>query len=84
MGHKFEIFSAGCNLCQKAVETIRKSLCDDCEIVEYDLHAPIKEEIQEKINKYDIKVVPTIIVDEKHKYIGMLTQDELTKIIADV
>ncbi len=84
MGHKFEIFSAGCNLCKKAIETLRNNVCEKCEIVEYNLQNPIQEELQEKIKKYDIKVVPTIIVDEEHKYIGNLKSDEIKKIIADI
>ena len=84
MGHKFEIFSAGCELCRKAIETLRNTVCDECEVLEYDLHDPISVEIQEKIRKYDIKVVPTIIVDEKHKYIGNLTSEKITEIIADI
>ncbi len=84
MGHKFEIFSAGCDLCKKAIETLRNNICEKCEIVEYNLQNPIQEELQEKIKKYDIKVVPTIIVDEEHKYIGNLKSDEIKKIIADI
>ncbi len=84
MGHKFEIFSAGCDLCKKAIETLRNNVCEKCEIVEYNLQNPIQEELQEKIKKYDIKVVPTIIVDEEHKYIGNLKSDEIKKIIADI
>jgi len=53
MGHKFEIFSAGCNLCKSALETLRNSVCEECEIVEYDLQNPIKGEIQEKISKIE-------------------------------
>ncbi|MBY8987520.1 MAG: thioredoxin family protein [Candidatus Lokiarchaeota archaeon] len=84
MSHKFEIFSAGCDLCKKAIETLRNNVCDKCEIVEYGLQNPIQEEVQEKIKKYDISVVPTIIVDEEHKYIGNLKSDEIKKIIADI
>jgi len=84
MGHKFEIFSAGCDLCKSAIETLRNNICEECEIIEYDLQNPIKEETQEKIKKYDINVVPTIIVDEEHKYVGNLTSDEVKNIIADV
>ena len=84
MGHKFEVFSAGCDLCKKAIETLRNNICEKCEIVEYNLQNPIQDDLQEKIKKYDIKVVPTIIVDEEHKYIGTLKSDEIKKIIADI
>ncbi|KKN19027.1 hypothetical protein LCGC14_0949870 [marine sediment metagenome] len=84
MGHKFEIFSAGCDLCKNAIEILRNNISEKCEIVEYNLQNPIQEEIQEKMKKYDIKVVPSIIVDEEHKYVGILKSDEIKKIIADI
>ena len=84
MGHKFEIFSGGCELCNKAIETLKDTISDKHEIVEYSLHSPIQEELQEKIKKYDINVVPSIIVDEEHKYTGSLKPDEIKNIIEDM
>ena len=83
MGHKFEIFSGGCELCKRAIETLKDTVSDKHEIVEYSLQSPIQEEVQKKIKKYDINVVPSIIVDEEHKYTGILTPDEIKKIIED-
>ena len=56
---------------------------DKYEIIEYSLQSPIQENVQKKIKKYDIDVVPSIIVDEEHKYIGILKSDEIKKIIED-
>jgi len=81
MGHKFEIFSGGCELCKMAIETLKDTVSDKHEVVEYSLQSPIQEEVQKKIKKYDINVVPSIIVDEEHKYTGILTPDEIKKII---
>ncbi|MFX1455650.1 MAG: thioredoxin family protein [Promethearchaeota archaeon] len=81
MGHKFEIFSGGCELCKKAIETLKDIVSEEHEIVEYSLQSPIQIEIQEKIKKYDITVVPSIIVDEEHKYTGILKSLEIKKII---
>ena len=83
MGHKFEIFSGGCELCKKAIETMKDTLSEKHKIVEYSLMSPIQEEVQEKIKKYDITVVPSIIVDEEHKYTGILQPEEIKKIIED-
>lgn len=83
MGHKFEVFSAGCELCKNAIEILRNNVCENCEIVEYSLKIPIKEEVREKIKKYDITTVPSIIVDEEHKYIGIPKPEEIKKIISD-
>lgn len=81
MGHKFEIFSGGCELCKKAIETLKDIVSENHEIIEYSLQNPIQEEVQEKIKKYDIDVVPSIIVDEEHKYLGILKSEEIKKII---
>ena len=81
MGHKFEIFTAGCVLCKSAIEILKNTISEKSEFVEYNLQNPIKEESQEKINKYDIKVVPSIIVDEKHKFIGIPKPEDIKKII---
>ena len=83
MGHKFEIFSGGCELCKKTIETLKDIVSEKHEIIEYSLQSPIQENVQEKIKKYDIDVVPSIIVDEEHKYIGILKSDEIKKIIED-
>ncbi len=83
MGHKFEIFSGGCELCKKAIETMKDTLSEKHNIVEYSLMSPIQEEVQEKIKKYDITVVPSIIVDEEHKYTGILQSEDIKKIIED-
>ena len=83
MGHKFEIFSAGCELCKQAIETVRNIVCENCEIVEYNLQNPLSEELKEKLAKYDVMVVPTIIVDEEHKYTGVLRSEEIKKIFAN-
>jgi len=84
MGHKFEIFSAGCSICKEAIETLRNTICENCELIEYNLQNPLNEELKEKLTKYDVMVVPTIIVDEEHKYTGVLKSEEIKKIIADV
>ncbi|MFW9877962.1 MAG: thioredoxin family protein [Candidatus Thorarchaeota archaeon] len=83
MGHKFEIFSGGCELCKKAIETLKNTVSEKHEVVEYSLQSPIHEEVQKKIQKYDINVVPSIIVDEEHKYIGILQSEDIKKIIED-
>ena len=41
MGHKFEIFSGGCELCKKAIETLKDIVSEKHEIVEYSLQSPI-------------------------------------------
>ncbi len=84
MGHKFEIFSGGCVLCKNAIEVLRSNICEKCEIIEYELQDPLQEDILEKIKKYNIKSVPSIIIDEERKIIGIPKPDDIKKIIADI
>ena len=81
MEHKFEIFTAGCVLCKTAIEKLSNIVSEKYEFVEYNLQNPIQEEIQEKIKKYDITVVPSIIVDEKHKFTGIPKPEDIKKTI---
>ena len=55
MGHKFEIFSAGCGLCKNAIEILKTNVSDKDEIIEYNLQDPIQEEIQVKIKTRFLK-----------------------------
>ncbi|MHA2035129.1 MAG: thioredoxin family protein [Promethearchaeota archaeon] len=84
MRHKFEIFSGGCNLCRKAIDILKNNISKNSEIVEYNLQHSIQEEIQEKIKKYDVTAVPSIIVDEKYKIIGIPEPSEIRKFISDI
>jgi len=81
MGHKFEIFTAGCVLCNSAIEILKNTINEKSEFIEYNLQNPIQEEILEKIKKYDITVVPSIIVDEKHKFTGIPKPEDIKKTI---
>ena len=64
--HAFEIFSANCPLC-KNIE-IRKH--EGCSQKIYDVNN-MTEEIREKVKKYQITAVPTVIIDGKYKVVGM-------------
>jgi len=58
---KVEVFTAGCFLCDEAVETIKSLACSDCEVIVYDLH---KEGI-DKAKEYGVNSVPTVVVNGK-------------------
>jgi len=58
---KIEVFTAGCFLCDEAVETVKSLACSDCEVIVYDLH---KAGI-DKAKEYGVNSVPTVIVDGK-------------------
>ena len=61
-----EVFTAGCPLCDEAVNLVRELACSNCEVQVYDLREGCAtNECREKANQYGINRVPTIVVDGK-------------------
>ena len=60
--HIIEIFSANCPLCKHVIEDIELGRCEGCKQVVYDLNY-MTEDIKTKMKNYDVKAVPTTIVD---------------------
>lgn len=66
MGHKIEVFTAGCHLCTETMEMIQQAKCGECTVTEYDIREKCESEIcLKKAKEYGIKAVPTIVVDGK-------------------
>jgi len=66
MGHKIEVFTAGCDLCKETMEVIRKTACSECTITEYNIREKCESEIcVKKAKEYGVKAVPTIVIDGK-------------------
>lgn len=59
---KVEIFSAGCPVCKDAVEMVKRSSCQDCEINILDMkdHA-----VAERAQSLGVRSVPAIVIDGK-------------------
>lgn len=64
--HTFEIFSASCLLCKNI--GIRKN--PGCTKTVYDV-THMDKETEEKMKKYGIKAVPSVVVDGKYKVVGV-------------
>ncbi len=64
--HTFEIFSADCPLC-KNIEIIKNPGCTH---IIHDVNH-MDEETEAKMKKYEIKAVPTIVIDGKYKVVGV-------------
>jgi glutaredoxin len=63
---KVEVFTAGCPLCDEAVERVEELACPDCKVTIYDLSNPCKsKECLEKVKTYGVSSVPTIVIDGK-------------------
>ncbi len=82
MGHKFEIFTAGCSLCQTAVRQLKEAVCEKCQVIEYNLNQSAEAVVLAK--KFSIKAVPTIVVDGKIKIEGIPSTEAIKEIISDV
>lgn len=54
-----EVFTAGCPVCDPAVQTVKAAACPDCEVTVYNLN----EEGADKARAYDLKTVPAVVID---------------------
>lgn len=54
-----EVFTAGCPVCEPAVQLVQEEACPDCEVIVYNLH----EGGSEKASQYDLKAVPAVVVN---------------------
>ncbi len=57
---KVEVFSAGCPVCNEAVEMIKRISCQDCEINVLDMNDPA---VAGRANSLGIRSVPAIVID---------------------
>lgn len=56
---QIEVFTAGCPVCEPAVQLVHELACPDCEVTVYDL----RESGADKAQQYGIKSVPSVVVD---------------------
>lgn len=59
---KVEIFTAGCPVCDKAVELVRRIACPSCKIEVLDMHEPTAAERAKALR---VETIPAIAVDGK-------------------
>lgn len=66
MKRTIEVFTAGCPVCDPAVNLVKEIACDSCDVIVYDLIKQCEEKIcLEKVKAYGIKNVPSIVVNGK-------------------
>ena len=59
-----EVFTAGCYVCDKAVEEIKALACPSCEIKVYDLNKKCETgECEVKAKEYGINSMPAVVID---------------------
>lgn len=57
---KIEVFSAGCPVCEEAVEMITKASCPSCEVTVMDMNRP---EVADRARNLGIRSVPAVVID---------------------
>lgn len=61
---KVEIFTAGCPVCDGAVQQLKDALRNECEITIYDLNKGCEtNECRDKAKAYGVKSVPAVAID---------------------
>lgn len=56
---KVELFTAGCPLCEPAVQLVQELACPDCDVTVYDL----REDGVDQARAYGVQRVPAVVVD---------------------
>ena len=84
MKHKIEVFTSGCDECVEAVELVQKYKPEDCGC-DYKVHDLATlcgpgdcgcgcDGILAKIKEYDIKAIPSVVLDGKIAIEGKTTE----------
>ncbi|MHB8566871.1 MAG: thioredoxin family protein [Nitrososphaerales archaeon] len=66
--HKISIFAGNCKLCKETVQLVEVGKCKDCTLEVLNVCLP---ENVHKVKRYNIVSVPTIVIDEKIKVVGV-------------
>ena len=60
---QIEVFTAGCGICEEAVEVVRRIAGSSCEVT---VHNVANDKgVEEKAKQYGIKRLPAVVVDGK-------------------
>ena len=59
---KIEIFSAGCSVCEEAVDVVKRNACSSCEISVLNMKDP---NVVNRAKSLGIKAVPAVVIDGK-------------------
>ena len=63
--HRIEVFTGNCPLCREVVDEIEAGKCAGCQLI---VHNIAESSVLAK--KYQVKVVPTVIIDDEVKIEG--------------
>jgi len=57
---KIEIFSAGCAVCEQAVNQVRDAACPSCDVIVLDMQ---DKGVAERAERLGIRSVPAVVID---------------------
>ncbi|WP_257985140.1 glutaredoxin [Bacillus sp. T33-2] len=61
-----QVFTAGCSVCEGAVEQVKALACENCEVVVYDLNKNCDTlECEAKAKEYGVKSVHAVAINRK-------------------
>jgi glutaredoxin len=55
-----EVFTAGCSICDEALEAVRDAVCESCDLQVHDMKT---KPAQAKARQYGVKRVPAVVVN---------------------
>ncbi len=70
MPHVIEVFTADCSLCRTALAMVESGKCTSCILEEYNL-AVEPEAHRDRVERYGVRVVPTVVIDGRIKVEGV-------------
>ncbi len=59
---KIEVFSAGCTVCNDAIEAVKKEACSSCEILVHDMR---DVQVIKRARDLGVRSVPAVVIDGK-------------------
>lgn len=57
---KIEVFSAGCSVCNEAIERVREIACESCDVSVLDMH---DEEVSMRAKGLGIQSIPAVVIN---------------------
>ena len=59
---KIEVFTAGCSVCDDAVQTVKRIACSSCEVEVLNTQ---EKDIADRAKSYGIRSLPAVVIDGK-------------------
>lgn len=59
---KIEVFSAGCFVCQEAIEMVKRNACEFCEVTVLDMN---DSNVADRAKQLGVRSVPAVVIDGK-------------------